>query len=252
LSVSFGVVVQFDLLFIEDKIIAVLIDEATRWTVADVITDRETPTILKFFTDRWLRIFGPITTVLSDQEGALYSEQGAVWSETVGTSLRPKPKGSHAALVERHHQVLRDLMHKLLTESRSKGLVVEFTDCLSEAVFAKNIFTNVGGFSPFQAVFGRFPAMLADLENAGISSISDGASGTARHVVRLRELAISAMVEATAQSRMRMAENSKTRMSGELLGLEPGDQVDLYRKPARKELSGWRGPAEIVSVNDIP
>jgi hypothetical protein len=94
--------------------------------------------------------------------------------------------------------------------------------------------------------------MLADLENAGISSISDGASGTARHVVRLRELAISAMVEATAQSRMRMAENSKTRMSGELLGLEPEDQVDLYRKPARKDLSGWRGPAEIVSVNDIP
>ena len=128
MSVAFGTVVQFDLLFIEDKIIAVLIDEATRWTVADVITDRETPTILKFFTDRWLRIFGPITTVLSDQEGALYSEQGAVWSETVGTSLRPKPKGSHAALVERHHQVLRDLMHKLLTESRSKGLVVEFTD----------------------------------------------------------------------------------------------------------------------------
>ena len=255
LSTRFNEVVQFDLVFIEDKIVGHLIDEATKWSVVDVLENRETSTILSFITNRWLRTFGPITTIISDQEGAVYSEEGAIWAEKKSIQLRPKPKGAHAAIVERHHQMIRELMHRLLHQARAENLAIDFSDALSEAVFAKNIFLNVGGFSPFQALFGRFPAVLSDLEAAGISSIADGETSLAsasRHAVRLRELALSSMIEATAQARMRMAENSNTRLAGELSGLVEGDQVDVYRRPGKKDLSGWRGPAEILSMRRVP
>ena len=52
LSTRFNEVVQFDLVFIEDKIVGHLIDEATKWSVVDVLENRETSTILSFITNR--------------------------------------------------------------------------------------------------------------------------------------------------------------------------------------------------------
>ena len=114
LSTRFNEVVQFDLVFIEDKVVGHLIDEATKWSVCDVLDNRETSTVLAFINNHWLRTFGPITTIISDQEGAIYSEEGGIWAEKKGIQLRPKPKGAHAAIVERHHQMIRELMHRLL------------------------------------------------------------------------------------------------------------------------------------------
>jgi hypothetical protein len=254
LSERFGEVVQVDLLFIESLVIVHMIDEATRWSVAEIIESRQAENILRCITDRWIRIFGPMTTLMSDQEGGLVSEQASIWAERHSIALRFKPKGSHAAIVERHHQTIRDLYHKLSTQAQHERLTVEPSDILSEAVFAKNVLTNVGGYSPFQALFGRFPAVLTDLETAGQSAVDDtsgGIPGASRHAVRLRELATSAMIGATAQARMQIAENSKSRAAGQLHDLQPGDAVDVHRVPAQKDLSGWRGPAEVLSVRNI-
>jgi hypothetical protein len=114
-----------------------------------------------------------MTTLMSDQEGGLVSEQASIWAERHSIALRFKPKGSHAAIVERHHQTIRDLYHKLSTQAQHERLTVEPSDILSEAVFAKNVLTNVGGHIRFQALFGRFPAVLTDLETAGQSAVDD-------------------------------------------------------------------------------
>ena len=42
--------------------------------------------------------------------------------------------------------------------------------------------------------------------------------------------------------------DSKTRVAGEQLALEPGDLVDFWRKPAAKDESGWRGPARVIEA----
>lgn len=63
---------------------------------------------------------------------------------------------------------------------------------------------------------------------------------------RLRVIAINAMVQATASAKAHRAELSKTRVSGELLDLKPGDQVEFYRPPSPKENSGWMGPATVA------
>ena len=254
ISDHFGECVQFDLLFISDHIVAVLIDEATRWTVAEQIPDREAETLLRFITDRWIRIFGPITTLLSDQEGGLTGEQFSIWCERHGVAPRFKPKGAHAAIVERHHQMLRDTVHKVTTQAQLEKLELPFPDALSESVFSKNSLMNIAGYSPFQSLFGRFPACLIDLETAGQSAIEDGKGGVAgasRHAIRVREIALEAMLASHAKARMQRAENSNSRPAGELLSLVPGDSVDVYRSPAQKDLSGWRGPCEVISTRSM-
>ena len=40
-------------------------------------------------------------------------------------------------------------------------------------------------------------------------------------------------------------------MSLEQLGLQAGDEVDIWRKPSAKDMGGWIGPCEVTSLNDI-
>jgi hypothetical protein len=157
LTEEFNHALQFDILFVEDKSIGVLIDEATRWTTAEVLKSKDTEDLIRFITDRWVRVFGAPKVIISDQEGGLFSEQSSIWCERSGFSIRPKAVGSHAALVERHHQVLRDLLHRLLLQARSEKPHVEFNDVLSQTIHAKNVLTNVGGHSPYVAVFRQIP-----------------------------------------------------------------------------------------------
>jgi hypothetical protein len=157
ITTRFGEVVQCDLLFVEEMVILHLIDEATRWTATALLAGRKTSDVLPAITATWLRIFGAMDVLVSDQEGALASEEGAVWCERWGISLRLKPKGSHAQLVERHHEVLRQIIHRVRAEARSLGLTSGDEDIVSEATFAKNAIINVAGATPFQAVFGRIP-----------------------------------------------------------------------------------------------
>jgi hypothetical protein len=137
LSDEFNNTLQFDLLFFEEHTIGTLIDEATRWECAEILKGKETEHLIRFITDRWIRVFGSPKLIISDQEGGLFSEESSIWAERTGFSIRPKPVNSHAALIERHHQVLRDLLHKLTSQVRIEKLQVQINDVLSQAIFAK-------------------------------------------------------------------------------------------------------------------
>ena len=60
------------------------------------------------------------------------------------------------------------------------------------------------------------------------------------------------MVEGTARERVKRAANTQTRVAGQLHGPEVGDMVDLYRSPRTKDSVGWRGPATVLSILNIP
>ena len=122
---------------------------------------------------------------------------------------------------------------------------------IAECFLIRNLLTSVGGTSPYQAVFGRVPPLLAEFEPVSecqLDDMSAGIPGMSRNHHRLRELTVQAMVDLTARQRMARALNSKTRVDHGQLNLQPGDQVDFYRKPATKDESGWRGPCQIVQV----
>ena len=254
LSEKLGEVVQHDLFFHGENVICGLLDEATRWTVAGVVAGKDTESLLRFITTFWIRTFGPMRVLLSDQEAGLFNEEAAVWAERHGITMKPKPVGSHAALIERHHQEFRDVLRRIVAQAEREQLLIPISDCVAEACFAKNALSNTGGFTPFQSLFGRYPVLLLDLEQAGQSAItdSDGSiAGANRHATRLRELALQSMLSATAASRLKVAESHKTRLAGQLLNLNVGDLIDIYRTPAKKELSGWRGPAKVLSTSRI-
>ncbi len=50
---------------------------------------------------------------------------------------------------------------------------------------------------------------------------------------------------------MQRAESSKSRVPSHALDLQVGEAVDIWRQPAQKDLTGWRGPCTIVSTHDV-
>jgi len=230
LSEHFNENVQCDLLFIESYIIVHLLDESLRWTATALVADKSAETLTRAITRTWIKMYGPMTSLISDQEGGLASEVGAIWAERHRINLRLKAKYQHAGTVERHHEILRQVIHRMLSQCRSENLLVDFEDVLAEATFVKNAMVVVGGTTPYVGLFGRFPRILAEFENQTISGASDhdGVNATAsQHVARLRELAILAITEATAQSRLKLAERSRTATAAEAHDFRLGELVDM-------------------------
>ena len=67
----FNELVQLDLLFYLDVTVLHMIDEATRWTAATIISDKQASTVTRAITQLWFRTFGPPTTLMSDHEGGI-------------------------------------------------------------------------------------------------------------------------------------------------------------------------------------
>ena len=144
-------------------------------------------------------------------------------------------------MVERHHEVLRILILRVESQLAQEGISMPFKVILSECVLAKNILTTVAGQTPYRALYGRETPGLAEFEPVSETQPDDfsaGMAGSSRHHHRVREIAIAAMVQETAQMRIERAGNSKSRLSMQQLELEPGQLVDFWRKPATKDESG--------------
>merc|ERR1711978_608802 len=100
----------------------------------------------------------------------------------------------------------------------------------------------MNGATPYNAVYGRAPALLPDTR----VPIDDAEPGTARHVERMREISVAAMVEGTAKARVQRAMSTRTLPAGQLSDYKISDLVDYHRVPSSKDASGWRGPAKII------
>ena len=120
---------------------------------------------------------------------------------------------------------------------------------VAECFLAKNIMVTVAGQTPYRALYGRDPPALSEFEPTSETQLDDQsavAPGHSRDFLRVRGVAIQAMVQQTAQMRLERALASKTRLSTEQHDIQPGDLVDFWRKPATKVESGWRGPATVT------
>ena len=242
---SFNQEVQIDLLFYKTFVILHAIDACTRWSAVAILPNRESSSILSGFCSSWLRIYGPPQHVLSDQEGGLVRDEVAEWFSNKGIQLSFRAKSQHCTMVERHNEILRRQLHLIEDQTNSEGFAASFDMILSEAVFAKNALFQVGNASPYQALFGRVPPLLSVMSEESGENITD------RESSRLRQIAISTMIQATAEQKAKIASQTKTRRAGELLELDLNDMVDFYRKPMTKDGHGWIGPAEVVNLTSM-
>ena len=125
-----------------------------------------------------------------------------------------------------------------------------FEVIVAECLLAKNVMLTVAGHTPYRAIYGRDPPMLAEFEPTSETQLDDtsgGIPGYSRHTMRLREVAMQSMTQASAQQRLERALKSKTRVAIQQLELQSGDLVDFWRKPSTKDESGWRGPATVLN-----
>lgn len=76
---------------------------------------------------------------------------------------------------------------------------------------------------------------------------------TNRHVGRVRELAVQAIVEGTARAELARTIGTRSLQTGEDLQLSVGDNVEFYREPSSKDGSGWHteSPAKVTDVSQI-
>ena len=97
--------------------------------------------------------------------------------------------------------------------------------------------------------------MLPDIEQAPDGGTRDSDAlpypGLLRHSHRLREIALQQMIEGTARARLGRALNTKTLPAGQIEGYKVGEEVDFYRPPSTKDVSGWMGPATVVDVSEL-
>ena len=96
LATGLNEMVQWDILFVDDFMISHLVDEATRWSAGSVLPDKDATSIIKCITADWLRTLGPMQLLITDQEGALMSEECSQWLDRWSVQLKTKEPGSHA------------------------------------------------------------------------------------------------------------------------------------------------------------
>ena len=104
---------QWDILFYKKTMISHIIDEAIRLTAASALTDKAALTLIESITTLWLRPFGVPKLLAPDRQTDLVGEEVSQWLDRCMTQLKIKDPGEHAQVVERHHEVLRQLLKRV-------------------------------------------------------------------------------------------------------------------------------------------
>ena len=154
LTTAFNEGLQFDLIFLDDGAAVHLICLCIKWAQAVFVSGKEADVVLPAIVHMWFRVYGPPKFIVSDQEGALFSDEGAIWVERWKVALRPKAKQAHAHVIERRNEMLRQQYHRNRGQAREEGLKVTKEEILDESVLALNCIVSVHGSTPNSALFG--------------------------------------------------------------------------------------------------
>eukprot|EP00971_Amphidinium_carterae_P015500 305967-Amphidinium_carterae.1 len=120
----------------------------------------------------------------------------------------------------------------------------EWITFVALAVAARNMHSNISGFSPYQRVMGRNPSMPEHLlaENR-LDAVYEGPSEAVRNAEQLRLLATQAW--ATAQCRLRVQRAGRARHRIPQQPLMVGLRVFVFRKTPRQKVGAWHGPGVV-------
>ena len=168
--------------------------------------------------------------LIVDGESALASAECAAYLDRHGIKRRPRAPGQHAQYAERRGGLLKEQLNRSCSQLASEGYKIgsspgqmPMDSLLAECVFVGNALLSYHGHSPYEAVFGRTPSLLPD-----VTQSVDEPTGTlslgAREHHRMREIAINAIVECSAQDRINRALNTPARAPAEAHSYKNGDR----------------------------
>ena len=118
---------------------------------------------------------------------------------------------------------------------------------LGEGIFAWNAFNTLyNGMSPYNAYTGRQPQMLPDFDAPDLPEAETTGQYRER---RVREMAISAIIQATAVAKVNRALRTETQADGGRL-FKIGDLTDYHRPTTTKDdKGGWNGPCPVTALH---
>ena len=252
LATQFNETVQHDLFFLWDLTFMLLIDEAIRWKTGDHLESKEGSVLCKALLTLWIRFWGPMTYLLTDQEGGLLTVSATRMFERFGiTRLLVGQGASHTkGLVERHIALTKLSMLRLKDAARKEGLDVTPSELCIETCMAQNLMLEYNGGTPQMALTGRESRGWYTPDSNTIESITGALQSKpdmAEQALRMRMLSKQCILSGLLEDRLAVATRMKQHKHDNSL-LVPGQAVDIWRQPARKDEDGWRGPAELISV----
>ena len=240
--------VECDLMFVHSNIIFHIIDRCTRWYESQLVPDRQEETIMNALDQLWCKRYGPPKVLHMDQEAAVQIGRAFTdYFHRKGIDYRPRAKGQQVPYIDRRGALVREVINKIISQLKVEKIRMPMDQILAEAQFVTNALLTVNGSTPYNALYGRVPLILPDLNQVDApNEESLDHPGLIRHTFRLREIAVGAMIAETALHRAQRALNTRTIPAGEREKYQPGDLVDFYRPPGSKDVSGWTGPAKVI------
>ena len=136
-------------------------DQATRFSVGEIIYSKCKEVIINKIFKHWLTLFGTPNLFLSDNGGEfnndVFREMGEQLNINIETTAAESPWSN--GIVEKHNGIIRNMVEKVLLDVKSSwGVALAW--CLS----AKNSLLNSYRYSLHQLVFGynpNFPSVLS-------------------------------------------------------------------------------------------
>ena len=235
---DFNQILSVDLKIWKDKYILYMIDVFTRFTVGEIIKDKQPETIVNTIMRYWIKYFGTMGGMISDNGGEFVSHlmnevtsQLGVSHHTTGAES-PWQNGCN----ERNHAVCDSMLHGVIRDHPDMPL----STALAWACTAKNTLTNVYGYSPYQLVLGQNPRLPNILEDAPpaweVKSMSKRLTEhlTALHATRKQ------FIKTESCEKIKKALKHRIRTSDTVY--QYGDTV--YYK--RENEDRWKGPATVM------
>ena len=258
-AIAFGDAIQIDIFHLQDTLYLLMIDEATRYKMCQVLPGQDSEQIMEVLLKSWIYLFGPPTKIIMDQQVSLMSHESAVEFERLNITRVPKGTTSgHAAaqhtgtgLVERHVDLIKITMLKLQAEMTRQGITLEDSEISGEAAMAHNLTLNYGGVTPAMCVFGTLPRGFYESDGRGIMSTTGALQtdlSTFERAPRIRQAALAQCHQAIIEDRVARAARSRPRQL-EAHDLVAGTSEVEFHREVQGESGGWRGPALLLRLD---
>lgn len=233
----FNETVAMDLKSVDQTLFLHLVDVASRYSAAVQVQNKNPNTIIAAIFHKWISVFGPPKSFLSDNGGEFVNEKFISMAENFNIRIKTTAGESpwSNGVVERHNGLLGESIRKIVSD-----VGCSFQIALDWATSAKNSLQNHNGFSPNQIVFGRNPAFpnVETNEDPALESLTTSevvaANLAAMHSAR-KEFIRRESCEKLRRALLRNVRNTAD-------SVQPGDDV-LYKRANCQE---WKGPARVI------
>ena len=141
-----------------------MIDICTRWHAPYLVNSKEYHVLLGALMSIWVGIHGPMGELILDGATGLAAAGSAKqYYDQHGIKFVPRAKEQQVAHIDRRGALLRDAIHRVVTQCEAEGLDVDFKHILSDCVFCGNALLSVSGSTPYNTFYGRVPQLLPDI-----------------------------------------------------------------------------------------